>query len=48
MVSVYEVNDKSYEVNDKKQMHSSSQVLSSVSFSDFKLNLGLIHLGELL
>lgn len=43
MVFVYEANnDKSYKTN------SSPQVLSSVSFSDLKLNLGLIQLGELL
>lgn len=43
MVFVYEAN------NDKScKTHSSSQTLSSVSFSDLKLNLGLIQLGELL
>lgn len=43
MVLVYEANkDKSYKMN------SSLQVLSSVSFSDLKLNLGLVQLGKLL
>lgn len=43
MVSIHEAR------NEKPcKMNSSPQLLSSVSLPDFKLNLGLIQLGELL